>query len=186
MHSREYSSMILAACLLCIPVTCALVLFTCPFLRTDTEYYVQYMKLESETPGLNPRALRSCVVLEKLLIYLSPHFLISNRNMDTYLPGSFWRLLTVLLKCQLYLTVTNRCKWLSLLQNTWHVLSTDDTFSKLMKRLHVISLWLLMLLMGPSAKHTLRDHLIQWSHFTKRKIEDITGKMPSKAGKART
>lgn len=58
-----------------------------------------------------------------------------------------------------------------------------------MKWLHIISLWLHPLLMGPSAKHSLEDHLVQWSHFTERKTgaqpEDITGKVPSRTGKAR-
>lgn len=59
-----------------------------------------------------------------------------------------------------------------------------------MKRFHVISPWLLPLLMGPLAKHTLRDHLVQWSHFTERETEaqpeDVTGKVASRAGKARS
>lgn len=59
-----------------------------------------------------------------------------------------------------------------------------------MKWFHIISSWLLPLLMGPLAKHILRDHLVQWSHFTERETEaqpeDVTGKVPSMAGKART
>lgn len=59
-----------------------------------------------------------------------------------------------------------------------------------MKWFHIISLWLLPLLIGPSAKHILRDHLVQWSHFPEKKTEaqpeDVTGKVPRKAGKSRT
>ena len=88
-------------------------LFTCPLLRTDTRYYVQSVEQNGYEIGVRDSwfwiigHLENTWCCTSYLSIPSICFLLNNKNMIAYILGSFWRLLTVLLRYKSCLTYSN-------------------------------------------------------------------------------